>query len=244
MVVTFETPDHEILEYAYNKAGKQTLVFLPALGFDITYWNKNIPYFNRKNYSTLVITLRGHTQTKTALKNITMQHHIQDLHVLLSHLNIKKPILVGASLGGSVAAAYFQRYKHEVTKCICINTPFSIDDIRSYIRWFVELGKPLVYLDRFSRKSTRDFSKSRFTHNILLSLQYIRQFHILGFYLNYLCVKYMGVLSRKGIVVIDSKHDEVLEKRDGADYMLHTNHAAAISKAEEVNELIEKIITV
>lgn len=243
MITQFKTSDGEIIEYQYNKFGKQTIIFLPALGFDYTYWGKTVSYFNQRDYSTLVVTLRGHTKLKTALKEITMQHHINDLHGVVSYVKIKKPILVGASLGGSITASYFQTYREEVEKCICINTPFSINDIRPYIKWFVVLCKPLVFFDIFTRKRTYDFSKSRFTHNIVLGLHYARQFHLFGFYLNYLCVKTMGQLSRDGIIVIDSTRDEVIKKRKGANYVIPGNHAVVISKPSEVNQLIEKIIS-
>lgn len=231
-----------MVEYQYLPGGKQTIVFLPALGFDYTYWKKSSSYFNAKGYATLAVTLRGHAAVRTTLRHISLQDHVQDLQEIVSFLQIKNPVVVGASLGGSVAATYNRTYPNQIEKCICINTPFTINDIYTYIRLGIEIIHPIVFLDYMTRTSTTNFSTSKHTNYFLMSLQYILKFNTFGLYLNYLCVKRMGTISHQGAVTIDVTDDEVIKKRAEHDFRIEGNHNVVISRNEAVNMLIEKII--
>ena len=241
---TFESFDGQVIEYVYMKGSKQTLIFLPALGFDWTYWNKSIRYFQSKGYGILAITLRGHTASRTRLKTIKISDHINDLKLLCSRLNIRKPVLIGASLGGVVAAQF--KLEEGARGCICINTPFDgVKSIQAYIPVLVFLSQPLILLDRFKRNdsSTTDFSRSSITNNIVMILKAMTKFNSYGMYLNYLCLKNMKPVLPKGCFAVSSRNDEALKAPRKADYFIAGNHNCAISNSEAVNRLLEKIIT-
>ena len=240
---TFESFDGEVIDYLYMKGSKQTLVFLPALGFDWTYWNKSIRYFQSKGHGILAVTLRGHAAGRTRLKNIKISDHVNDLKLLCSRLNIKKPVLIGASLGGVVAAQF--KLEEGARECICINTPFDgVKSLQVYIPVLVFLSKPLLLLDRFKRNdsSTTDFSKSLITNNIIMILKALTKFNSYGMYLNYLCLNGMRPVAPKGCIAVSSRNDEALKAPRKADYFIAGNHNCAISNSEAVNRLLGKII--
>lgn len=236
----FRSFDGEVLEYAYRKGRKPVIVFLPALGFDWTYWKKSLDYFNEKGHGVVALTLRGHSPARTRLSGIRMNDHLEDLKSLLSELKIRSPVLVGASLGGAVAASY----KAESRISICINTPFNIRQLRLYVRVLAFLCKPLVWLDWVRRPDQPhlDFSRSRLTNNIIMMVKGILKFNSYGVYLNYLGLKNSVPLKPEGCITIYSNKDEALKIAPKADYIIDGNHNCAISNSQQINALLERII--
>lgn len=239
----FRSFDGEVLEYFYCKGTKAPIVFLPALGFDWTYWKKSLDYFYGKGYGVLALTLRGHSQARAHMRSISIRDHLDDLKSLLSELKIKAPVLVGVSLGGMVVANY--KAENRKCVCICINTPFDIArQLRFYIKLLAVLCRPLVELDWLQRPNQPylDFSESRITNNIIMMFKGILKFNSYGIYLNYLCLKSSKPLKPEGCIVICSNKDEALKITAKADYVIDGNHNCVISRSHHVNALLERII--
>ncbi len=243
-VKRFRSFDGTALDYVYLKGKNPVVVFLHALGFDWTYWKKSLDYFNEKGHGVLALTLRGHSQARTQLRSISIDDHLKDLNSILSELKIMNPVLVGASLGGAVAAAY--RTANKKCVCICINTPFDIKrQLRSYIKLLVWLCTPLIRLDFFPRPAMPrlDFSRSRLTNNIIMTLNGIFKYNSYGIYLNYLCFKDSEPVKPAGCIVICSNKDEALKIMPKADYIIKGNHNCVIYNSQQINALLERIIS-
>ncbi|HLD97656.1 MAG TPA: alpha/beta hydrolase [Candidatus Nanoarchaeia archaeon] len=244
-VKSFRSFDGTVLDYVYLKGRNPVIVFVPAMGFDWTYWKRSLEYFSEKGHGVLALTLRGHSRARTQLRRISMEDHLKDLKSVLSELKIMHPVLVGASLGGAVAAAYKAENKKSV--CICINTPFdSKRQLRSYIKVLVWLCTPIVRLDFFPRPTLPrlDFSSSRITNNIILILKGILKFNSYGIYLNYLCLKKSVPVKPTGCIVICSNKDEAVKITPKADYIIAGNHNCVISKSQQINALLERVINI
>lgn len=238
----FRSFDGELIEYEHRKGRKRALVFLPALGFDATYWGRQIGYFSSRGFGVVAIRLRGCNPSRTGLRNIALEDHVRDVQLLLKGLHVARPVVIGASFGGVVAAAC--RASFPVKKCICINTPFICSrGIRGYIRVAGILLKPLARLDFVKRSFKIDFGNARNTNNIWLFFKAILKFNSWGVYMDYACLVAPRKLPRQGCITIVSVNDEVLLGKLPSDYLVSGNHNCAISSSREVNRIIEKIAT-
>ncbi len=237
----FRSFDSEVLEYAHFNGRTPTLVFLPALGFDLTYWGRSVAYFRSRGFGVAAITLRGHGRERTKLKRIALSDHVRDVRGILNKLKVRQPVIVGASLGGLVAAAYAKAFPAKL--CICINAPFGgRHALKLYIRLAAWLFMPWIMLDRVKRvPSGIDFSRCRNTNNLWMFLKSLWKFNSMGLYLTYLSLEPIA-LQGKRFLVIRSRNDEVLKKcREGL--LIEGNHNCAVSRADEVNSLIERFIS-
>ena len=236
--------DGEALEYFYRKGRGQTIVFIPALGFDWTYWGKSVGYFARKGYGVLALTLRGHSSSRTRLKAISIGDHVMDVKLLLLKLGITKPFFVGASLGGVVAAALHAGNKS--IRCVCVNAPVYFNrEIRFSVRLLVFLLMPIVWLDWLTRPGWLrfDFSRSRLTNNVAMALKGALKFNTYGFYLNYACLKNSRPLEFKGCITVSSRHDEVFRHVKKSDFIMDGNHNCAVSNSQGINAIIDEILS-
>ncbi len=238
----FRSFDKELIEYTYIRGSKQPLVFLPALGFDWTYWKKSIDYFVSRKHSVVAMTLRGHSPKRTKLKAISLEDHIKDLRGLIKRLKLKNPVFIGASLGGLVAASYSSGYPKR--KCICINTPFKpLKEIQHrYVPFLASLVRTVAILTSFIRKKDFDISKSKVTNSLFLIIKGSFKLDYAGVQLNYNCLKNNKGVRPAGIITISSRDDEVLKHPEKPDFEVNGNHHCPISKAETINKLLEKII--
>lgn len=238
----FRSFDKELIEYTYIRGPKQPLIFLPALGFDRTYWKKSIDYFVSRKHGVVAMTLRGHSPKRTKLKAISLEDHIRDLRELIKRLKLKNPVIIGASFGGLVAASYSSRYPKG--KCICINTPFK--PLKEIQRWYVPLlalaARTIAILTSPIRKRDFDISRSRVTNSLFLIIKGSFKLDYVGIQLNYNCLKNNRGVGPAGAITISSNNDEILKHPEKPDFEVSGNHHCPISKAETVNKLLEKII--
>lgn len=236
----FRSFDGESVAYSYFRGKNPTLVFLPALGFDLTYWGRSVAYFRSRGYGVVAITLRGHSRERTRLGRIVLSDHARDVQGILARLKIRRPVIVGASLGGLVAAAYARAWP--VRLCICINAPFGgRQSLKGYIRLAAWLFRPMAMLDRVKRvRSCIDFSRCRNTNNIWMFLKSLWKFNSYGLYLNYSSLE--PVNEPKHCLVIRSRNDEVL-KPGRSGITIEGDHNCAVSRADGINSLIERFIS-
>ncbi|MFT4249979.1 MAG: alpha/beta fold hydrolase [Candidatus Woesearchaeota archaeon] len=108
----FVTSDEVRISYEYTKNTAATIVFLHGWLHNHTVWKPYIQELS-KRHSVLTIDLRGHGKS-SAPKNkqdYSMKRLAKDVHELLNHLHIHKPILVGHSLGSMIALQYALEYE-------------------------------------------------------------------------------------------------------------------------------------
>ncbi|MFA5553640.1 MAG: alpha/beta hydrolase [Phycisphaerae bacterium] len=91
------------ISYAIQGQGEPALVFVHGWSCDKTVWENQIPYFS-KNYKVVTIDFGGHGQSGTDRKEWTVEAYGQDVAAVIKKLGIKKAILIGHSMGGSVIA--------------------------------------------------------------------------------------------------------------------------------------------
>ncbi|RME55452.1 alpha/beta hydrolase, partial [Candidatus Woesearchaeota archaeon] len=108
-----------------NKGSKKpTLVFIHGWMVNWTCFKDEINHFKKLGFPIIYMDLRGHGKSSkpTNKKYYSINLMAKDIKRILSHHNIRKPILIGHSMGGMVALYYNVKYK--VKKSIVINSVY------------------------------------------------------------------------------------------------------------------------
>ncbi|MGM8365435.1 alpha/beta fold hydrolase [Virgibacillus sp. W0181] len=79
-----------------------TIVFVHGLGLDMHSWEFVLPYF-REKYDIIRYDLRGHGKSDSGQENLTVELLSDDLHFLLSELEIDSFHIVAQGFGGFIA---------------------------------------------------------------------------------------------------------------------------------------------
>jgi pimeloyl-ACP methyl ester carboxylesterase len=144
------TPDNCRIAYQYlqTTASHPTFVLLHGLGGDLAVWHPLAQALHQSlKANCLLIDLRGHgLSTKTIPPGIQadLSLYARDVALIIKHLNIKKPILVGHCFGGNVALLV--RDMVPATATITINTAPYTTSTKSYL-----LQKSLCHSQFFFR---------------------------------------------------------------------------------------------
>lgn len=111
------------VNYTYSK-GKLPLclIFLHGVGGNWTVWKKEMEFFQKKGFGTLVIDLRGHgsSDAPNDFERYQLTHFSRDIFALLQKEKIKKFALVGHSLGGAVAINYCVNFQKRLPSALVL----------------------------------------------------------------------------------------------------------------------------
>jgi pimeloyl-ACP methyl ester carboxylesterase len=97
----------------------QPLIFIHGMGLDCRIWDDQLPVFSTR-YRVIRYDLRGFGRSSLPSEN-RYAHHT-DLSELLRHLEIRKAVLVGLSLGGRVAIDFAITYPSRVTALVLVDS--------------------------------------------------------------------------------------------------------------------------
>ena len=88
----------------------------------ISMWEHQIPALAQR-YQVIAYDARGHglSSAPYGKQHYTLQTLVDDLHALLTHLDIGKAYLVGHSMGGATVAAYAAQYPDQVNATLICN---------------------------------------------------------------------------------------------------------------------------
>jgi 3-oxoadipate enol-lactonase len=99
------------------------LVLIHPIGGNILIWHKEIPLLLKKGFRVIAYEIRGHHRTAMGpAKAYAMRDLVDDLTLLLEHLNIKKCTIIGHSIGGIVASKYAAQSSDLVDAIVLINS--------------------------------------------------------------------------------------------------------------------------
>jgi pimeloyl-ACP methyl ester carboxylesterase len=95
--------------------GGMPVIFLHSLAGNSSHWRAQIEHL-RRNRRAIAADLRGHGRSRLPLDgDYSIESMAKDVDVIASYLAIKRFVLVGHSLGGTVAIAYLRRSPERVT---------------------------------------------------------------------------------------------------------------------------------
>ncbi len=159
-----------------KKKSPTTLVFIHGVGGNWTVWKKELRYFQRKGYSTLVLDLRGHGMSGSPdeFEKYKLPFFTKDIFNLLNHKKIGNFILIGHSLGAAIAINYCMLYKKKSPSSVILvegASTYPFDHKR-----LLNLGPYMTHLLRFISKHKLTKKEHLFhLHDIDLSLKGIEK---------------------------------------------------------------------
>ena len=101
----FGLPSDTTISYVeLNPKAEQAVVFVHGLGSNLKFWRYQIDTFAKQGYRVIAVDMLGYGRSsKPAGFSYSMPDMAEVLHALLLAREVKKPILVGHSMGGQVA---------------------------------------------------------------------------------------------------------------------------------------------
>jgi len=108
------------IRYLESGHSKKTLVLVHGLGASAERWNKVIPFFS-KNHRVIVPDLIGFGYSDKPLVDYTPDFFSCFLGDFFKALDIKRPNIIGSSLGGQITAEYASTNSSNVEKLILVS---------------------------------------------------------------------------------------------------------------------------
>lgn len=101
--------------------GRTTLVFLPGLTADHRLFAHQIEYF-APLYNVLVWDAPGHNRSRPFELNFSLMDKAAWLHDILMAEGVRKPVLIGQSMGGYLSQCYIEKYPGSASAFVSIDS--------------------------------------------------------------------------------------------------------------------------
>ena len=102
--------------------GEPALVFIHGNGADHTAWHHQIAYFSRRR-KVVAVDLRGHGESDKPRQEYTMAGFADDLAWLCGRLGLRKPVVIGHSMGGLIALELLARAPDLPAAIVAVDSP-------------------------------------------------------------------------------------------------------------------------
>jgi len=112
--------DGNKIRYLESGNSKKTLVLVHGLGASAERWDQVIPLFS-DDYRVVVPDLIGFGYSDKPLVDYTTEFFSNFLEKFFRESDIKRPNLIGSSLGGQIVAEYTASHPQEVEKLILVS---------------------------------------------------------------------------------------------------------------------------
>lgn len=120
MKENFIQVDGNKIRYLESGDSTHVLVLIHGLGASAERWSEVIPIF-AKHYHVIVPDLIGYGYSDKPIADYTPEFFSTFLEKFFDALNIKRPIIIGSSLGGQIAADYSSAHPNKVEKLILVS---------------------------------------------------------------------------------------------------------------------------
>ena len=109
------------------------LIFLHAFPLNQTMWDDQSSEL-KKHCRVVTLDLRGFGQSSAPPGRFSMDQMAADVRGLMSVLDIEKAVLVGLSMGGYIALAFYRNYPEAVRALVLADTRASADTHEARLR--------------------------------------------------------------------------------------------------------------
>lgn len=115
------------IQIAYTDTGVgRPIVLIHGYPFNRSLWNEQVAALST-SYRVIVPDLRGFGESDSSPGSATMNRMAQDVAQLLDHLEITRVVIVGLSMGGYVALAFYKQFPSRVRALILADTRAQAD---------------------------------------------------------------------------------------------------------------------
>ena len=104
--------------YVYGK-GEPTLIFVVAWIWTAEFWLPQVSYFSQ-NFKMITVDMRGTGESDKPADNYTLDLYVDDLDSIIEELQEKNIVLIGESMGASIAIKYVTKYPGKVSKLVLV----------------------------------------------------------------------------------------------------------------------------
>lgn len=116
----FVAVDGSRIRYLKAGSGKKSLVLIHGLGASAERWEHVIPHFS-KQFTVYVPDLIGFGLSDKPNVDYTTEFFAEFVGSFMAELGIKKPIIIGSSLGGQIAIEYAHANQDDIEKLILVS---------------------------------------------------------------------------------------------------------------------------
>jgi len=112
--------DGNRIRYLESGTSKNTLVLIHGLGASAERWNRVIPFFT-DTFRIVVPDLIGFGYSDKPTLDYTPDFFSEFLEKFFTACNVKRPNIIGSSLGGQISAEYAASHSQEIEKLILVS---------------------------------------------------------------------------------------------------------------------------
>ena len=100
-------------------SGEPSLVFIHGVAVGHEVWQEHVAYFQASR-KVVAVDLRGHGQSSAA-EDYPQEMFVADLQAVLAATKLRRPVLVGWSLGGTIAIRYAALHPQEIAGLVLVD---------------------------------------------------------------------------------------------------------------------------
>lgn len=118
--------DGTAISYEDTGSGEPALIFVHGWSCDARYWRAQLPHFSKK-HRVVILDLAGHGHSGMTRDRYTMAAFGEDVKAVAEAAGIRKAVLIGHSMGGSVIAEAARLMPDRVLGLIGVDTLENIE---------------------------------------------------------------------------------------------------------------------
>lgn len=109
------------IHYSVQGKGEPALVFVHCWACNRNFWDHQVDEFSKTN-RVVTIDLPGHGQSGQGRKSWSVESYGDDVKTVVTKLDLKRVVLVGSSMGGSIALEATKRMPDRVVAIVPVDT--------------------------------------------------------------------------------------------------------------------------
>jgi pimeloyl-ACP methyl ester carboxylesterase len=114
------------IHYSVQGKGEPALVFIHCWACNRNFWDNQVTEFS-KTYRTVTIDLPGHGESGQGRKTWSVESYGDDVKAVVTKLDLKRVVLVGSSMGGSIALEATKRMPDRVVAIVPVDTLHNVE---------------------------------------------------------------------------------------------------------------------
>ena len=114
------------IHYSVNGKGEPALVFIHCWACNRNFWENQVAEFSKTN-RVVTIDLPGHGQSGQGRKSWSVESYGDDVKTVVTKLDLKRVVLVGSSMGGSIALEATKRMPDRVVAIVPVDTLHNVE---------------------------------------------------------------------------------------------------------------------